>query len=268
MTMDAILNSLDGLSEEMQKEYKAGTGDLDGKFVLDVKGVSGMVLENVTNLKKSLEKERTNSRTAVKKLEAFEGIKDPKSALEAIEKVKEFANFNPEEVVAEKIKARESELIKRHDAEKKQLVSANQDVIGQLENLLVDQVATKALMDAKGSIELLLPILRRNVKMRKTDNGYIAEIVDAEGNPRIGDSDANPMTMPQLVAEMKGNDAFAPAFEGSGTTGSGATGDGGKTGAAGGSKSGTVKTVSMNDQDALDSNIEGIAKGQVTVVDS
>jgi hypothetical protein len=122
----------------------------------------------------------------------------------------------------------------------------------------------KAIAEYEGSVDLLLPHVLQQTRMRMTDNGsFIAEVVDREGSPRIGDSQGNPMTIPQLVEEMKSSDSFARAFNSSGATGSGATNNTSQnTGGTGRSRS-----ISRFDQDALNANIEQLASGEVTISD-
>jgi len=260
--MKAMLDSLDGMSEEMAKEYKPGEGDNAGKFVLDVEGAGGLVLENVTKLKSALSQERANAQTSAKKLELFAGIEDPAGALDAIKKVKEYANFDPDQKIAEGIKAQKDELISRHKVEKSALLANNKRITGQLENVLVQGAVLKALVEEKGNVELMLPHVQKFVRMRDTDGGYVAEVIDEQGNPKIGDTEANPLTIPQLVQEFKANPQFAAAFEGTGASGSGATG-GGKGGNV--KPGGHPRTIDASDQQALNNNIEAIAKGDVLV---
>jgi hypothetical protein len=87
---------------------------------------------------------------------------------------------------------------------------------------------------------------------------YVAKVVDAKGNDRIADGQATPMTIPQLVAEMSESSAYAPAFKGSGASGSG-TPPNVKTPA------GAVKTVAATDTAGFLANLDAIAKGEVKV---
>ena len=104
--------------------------------------------------------------------------------------------------------------------------------------------------------------------MRESASGtYIAEVLDKDGNPAIGDAQGNPQTIPQLVAQMKGDDAYAAAFDGTGQSGTGA---GGPDGEGGGGKpviQGGVRQILASDQAAIDANFEAIAEGTAEVVD-
>ena len=217
MALKAVLESLDGISEELQKEYK----EVDGKFILDVEAAGGLELEDVGKLRTALGKERANVKNLTAQIKKFDGI-DLDEAKEALSKVQELKDMDPEKKVQEGIKAREKQLRQQHEKEIKAAQDENVSLTKQLEQHLIKAAATKAIAAQEGSVDLLLPHVISFTKMRKNDQGnFIVEVVDAEGNARVGDSEGNPMTIPQLVDEMKASDAFAPAFKGTGSTGTG-----------------------------------------------
>ncbi len=258
--LQAKLPTLDGIDETVATFYSEQD---DGSFLLNVVGSSGFELENTTALKSALGKERSNAQTAAKALKAFEGL-DPKEARAAMEKLAEYADFDPDKKVEEAIKARETQMLKKHETQVSSLNDEKTILMQQLESNLVTSAATKAIAASEGSVDLLLPHVLQQTRMRMTDNGsFIAEVVDREGSPRIGDSQGNPMTIPQLVEEMKSSDSFARAFNSSGATGSGATNNASAT--AGGT--GRSRSISRFDQEALNANIEKLASGEVTISD-
>jgi hypothetical protein len=83
-------------------------------------------------------------------------------------------------------------------------------------------------------------------------------VVDGKGNPRIGDAQGNPMTIKQLVDELKQDPDFARNFEGSGSSGGGAP----RSNAGGG---GGVKTIAAGDNAAFLANLDGILDGSVKI---
>lgn len=274
MALKAVLANLDGLSAEVAKEYV----QRDGKFFLDVTAVDGVELSDVTGLKKALSTERTARETAERSLGSFKDI-DPTKAKDALAKVAEMANWNPEKEVAEKIRAREEQLIKKHGETTAQFEARIKRITKQLEGNLVIAAATKALADAQGSVALLLPHVQRFTRMRELEDGrFVVEVLDESGNVRIGDTHGNPMTIPQLVDEMKNNEQYAPAFKGTGSTGSGGNGGGtppktptgGKPIPQGGGKPaitpGSIR-ISRKDQAAINAHVDQIASGEAVLVD-
>ena len=105
-----------------------------------------------------------------------------------------------------------------------------------MDKLVRQAAATSAIAEAKGSVELLLPHVLANTRVKETDDGdFVVEVVDAKGNVRIGDSKGAPMDLKGLVAEMRQHETFARAFEGDGHSGTGKEADKG-----GGAKRGDV----------------------------
>ena len=259
--LQAHINTTEGLDESVASFY---TEQDDGSFLLNVTGANGFELENTAALKSALGKERANAQNASKALKAFEGL-DVEEAKTALSKMEEMANFDPDKRVAEAIKARETQLIKQHEMSLASLKEENGNLVSNLEQNLITSSATKAIAESEGSVNLLLPHVLNQTRMRRTDNGsFIAEVVDGTGNPRIGDAQGNPMTIPQLVEEMKASDGFARAFNSSGATGSGATNN---TNSNASSTTGRSRSISRFDQESLNSNIEQIASGEITLND-
>lgn len=258
MVMSAILKDLTEVDESLREHYKP-VKDGEG-FVLDVTPVDGLELSDTKKLRQALEVERGHANSAQGKLKTFDGI-NPTEAKEAIAKVKDMGDWDPDKKIQEGIAAREKQMVKKHEEEKKGLEDQNKGLMQQLTDNIIKATATAAIAAAKGSVGLLLPHVMKQTRMRKNDGGtLIAEVVDGDGNQRVGDSSGTPMTIPQLVDEMKQNDDFARAFEATGASGSGASGD---KGAGAGPK--PTGTVSRRDQGAVNRSIEDIASGKVTL---
>ncbi len=93
---------------------------------------------------------------------------------------------------------------------------------GALEKHLVSDAASRALADAKGSIDLLLPHVRSQCKVvRNEDGSYSVRVKDAQGDDRMNSS-GGWMGVAELVSEMKTQDAFARAFDSEVPAGTGA----------------------------------------------
>ena len=98
--------------------------------------------------------------------------------------------------------------------------------------------------------------------IKGSDGKFRPEVVNAEGNPRVGDSDGNPMTILQYVQEMKTQTTFAAGFPGANSSGSGKSGtdDSGKQ-----TQTRKGKTIPASDGKALSTGLEDIASGKSTV---
>lgn len=225
--LKAILASLDDAPDGARDFYQAGTAEAgtEGKFVLKVDPVDGFALENVAGLKSTLGKEMTQRKALEKTVKAFEGL-DADKAREALAKVEEFANLDPaadaDKIANGKVEAIKAQLLEKHAAD----LTARDTRITKLSEALDKRVrqaaATAALAEAKGSVELLLPHVLAHTRVKETEAGdFVVEVVDKDGNVRIGDSQGAPMDLKGLVAEMRKSDAYSRAFDGDGQSGGG-----------------------------------------------
>lgn len=260
MALEATRTTLDGLSDAEKAHYT----ETDGKFDLNVIPVNGRELQNVTGLQTALASERGSVKQLRKELKAFDGFDAVKSA-EAIKKAAEYDAMDLPKQQQQALEAQKKTLVETHNAAAKVAQTKYDELKSQHEVELIDSRIRKALTpEVTSTPTLLMPHLRSQVKMVENDNGmFIAQIIDNNGNPCVGDTDGNPMTIQQLVTKMSQNKEFAPLFKGVDASGSGAPAISKNAAPSGG----VVKTVSRSDQKALDANIDGIADGTVKVVD-
>jgi len=222
MALKAVLDKLDGLSDEFRKLYV----ERDGKFYLDVEAVDGWNLEDVRELKSALSSEREARKKAEGKVGAF-GELDPEKAKEAIQKLEEMKDWTPDEKVKEQIEVQVAAIKEKLQGEIDGHIKTVEDLNSQLSTHIIDNSALAALAKHKGNSKLLLPHVRQMVKAVKDENGrLIAQVVDEKGGPRISmkQGSTDPMEIEELVEWMKNQSDFAPGFEGNGASGSGAKG--------------------------------------------
>lgn len=100
---------------------------------------------------------------------------------------------------------------------------------GTVHKYLVTSGASEALAAENGMVDLAMPFVERQVKVVEQDGEFKAVVVDADGDPRISGGTGQPMTIRELVKEMKGQEKFAPLFKSEAKGGGGA--QPGKTGA-------------------------------------
>ncbi len=289
MALKAILTSVDGLAEDIVAHYKEKTVDGAKKFYLDVTGVDGLALEDVTALKttvatlrkseKTLRREVETGENVLRKHEAkFEGI-DPQSARDALGKIEDIANWDGETKVAEAVKvatdkatadaqARIDKLVIEHNDKVKNLDADLTSSTKQLNTALVTSKIAEAINKEEGNQELLMPHVERQVEMIKGDDGkYSPHVLDVSGDRRITDltDGKSYMTIPDLVAEMKDNATYAACFKGTGSSGAGKRGSGDGDGKKPASKDKKVVHIKHDDAEAVSANLEGIANGTVVV---
>jgi len=280
MTLAALISKDDhgSLTAELQGEY-VSKGD---QFILDVGPVDGFALEDASSLRAALELERDARKVAETATKKFKGI-DLVKAKAALATVAELGDMSVDDKVTEAMKVREVTLLDKFNGEKTTLEEKIALRTKQLENMLKDNAALIAIENHKGNSKLLLPHIRDFIKMRETDNGdLVAQVVDDKGVERIttksGSTDA--MSIDELVAWFKGQEAYQAAFSGDGQSGSGSTG-GPTTGpGTGGTPTvtpsipgapvkvalGSIK-IKSTDQESINAHWQQIASGEAIVTD-
>ena len=213
--------------------------------------VQQIVRDAVTEANAALEENRntilTEKRGLETKLKTF-GDLDPKKYAELVkaDEDREAANAKKRgdwEALDAKRKDELTALMAAKDEE-----IAKRDVV--IEDALVGQAVIRAITEADGNPLLIEHPVRAQVRL---EDGQ-AVVVDAEGKRRL--VGAEHMTIPQLVDEFKQNDAYAGAFAGTGSRGSGTP-----TGTGRGKM--PVGTVDANDPVAMGKNLEAIVDGSV-----
>lgn len=220
MPLKAVVDSIDDIAEAHRDLYKED-GD---KFILQVEPVNGFALENIEGLKGTLGKEMTKRKALEKEVLKYKDL-DPDKAREALAKLEELGNLDPakeaDRIVAERLEAAKKQLLDRHTKEIGDRDAKVGNLTKTIESLLIDNAATSAIAELKGAVKLLLPHVKSHTRVREADGKYVVEVVDAEGNARIGNSKGDPMTIKDLVQEMRQSEEFGRAFEGSGHSGGG-----------------------------------------------
>jgi hypothetical protein len=125
----------------------------------------------------------------------------------------------------DKVKA---EFAQAHQGEITKITTRATALQNQLYELMVDQAATAALAKEKGSTELLLPLVRQSVKVAEQDGKFSVFVVDPMGDRRYSGVTGEPMSIVELVAEMKSDKRFARAFDAEAPAGGGMTPGSGK----------------------------------------
>lgn len=153
-------------------------------------------------------------------LKAFEGIdpeefKNLKTAAEKAEREKQEGAGN--------WKALETQLLKKMEDERTAWDGERKKLRGALDNHLIDAAALAELSKHSDAPTLLLPHIKRQMQVIEQDGQFHARIVDNQGNVRIGKGAGSaPMTLAELMDEMRQSNDYALAFRGTGSSGGGA----------------------------------------------
>lgn len=213
---------LNSIPEDFRGLY-AETEEGSGKFKLDSDnpGVKSAVAA-VTRLNQALKASRAEAKAAKNNKVDLSPLADFGDTPEAIAetfngKINELQDSLKKkggedlQRQVEKIKA---DLAQAHakelDGSKKRIEA----LTGQLHNLLVTNEATAALTEA-GVIDadLALPFVTKQVAVEETDGKFSVSVKDDAGDVRYSGVTGQPMSIKELVAEMKGKEKFGPLFK-------------------------------------------------------
>lgn len=237
-------SDFEALSPVEQGHYTATEGAETHR--LAVEAVNGVELADTVGLKRSLQSERDLRSRAETALKPYDGL-DPVAARDALGKMDEISKWDPEEKLAEGKTQYEKQVRAQADAQLGKLneehvvalgllTDRNGTLTSQLTSTLIDAVATQAITEAKGSIDLLKPVIQSKVRTKVGDDGIlVVEVIDDDNLTRLSPVSGNtdPMTIGELVNELRNSDRYARAFDGTGASGAGGAGGAGSQGRGG-----------------------------------
>ena len=242
MPIKAVVETLEDAPEALREHYT----ERDGKFVLGVEPAAGFELGEIEPLKNALGAERGINEKMRRELERFGSVWDkdrkawthafePDKAKAALAELEDLRKLDPaseaDKIANAKFESAKSQLLEKHSSELQEREGRIGHLSSAVQALLIDQAATAALAEAKGAVDLLLPHVKAHARVKEVDGRFVVEIVGTDGNGRIADSKGTPMTIADLVAEMRGSEKFGRAFDGEGHSGSGKEHDNGQGGA-------------------------------------
>lgn len=237
--------AIKAIVDEIPKGMEAFYLEDNGRFRLNVEPVDGFELDNIIGLKKTLSDVRAD-REKLRGTVAKFGDLDPdaaRAALEAMPELESLRQLDPkseaDKIAAAKIEAATKALGKKHAEAMEAATARAETLMRTVDDVLRKQAATKALADAKGSVDLLLPHVMARTRVVENDGRFSVEVLDEYGNARVNNKGEG-LTLGDFVSEMRNNETYGRAFEPSGSTGSGKgpTSGGGSAGATSGDMGG------------------------------
>ena len=207
------VESLDAVPENFRVFYvEAG----EGFKVNSEDGATAAAVASISGLAKSLNAARNDAKNNKVDLSALADYgTNPVDIAEAV--TAKMTELNDQikaggkaKIDVDKIKA---DLSAAHATEMEKRDAREQGLQGQLYGMLVTSEATKAITDNKGIPELLMPFIKDQVQVVEQDGNLNAYVVDGDNNQRYSGTTGAPMTIAELVVEMKGNKQFGRIFE-------------------------------------------------------
>jgi hypothetical protein len=213
-TMDfdfSPVDSVDKVPAQFKPLYSQQAGQ-DGKFTVDpnfapiAEAINGFNKSNKT-LREQL---KTVKPTDLSPLAEYGD--SPESIAAAVQaKIAEASGTKGVEV-AKQVDAAKAAIVEANRKELEKRDTRNQALQTQLYGLIVDNAATAAVAELKGVPELLLPFIKQQVKVVEQDGAFHAHVIDGKGEVRYGVT-GSPMTIKELVVEMKAQEKYGRLFE-------------------------------------------------------
>ncbi len=208
-SLEEVPEGFRGLYVQTNKDDAAGGFSFHEDFSVHTNG-----------LRKALDTERGSVRTSTEAMRNWKVLGEtPKAVQEKIDTLqKQVTEGKDGSVDWNKLKGdlntAHGKAIEAKDVELSQMLKS-------LSSHLIDGEATRAITEAKGSVNLLLPHIKSATKVIKSPEGhYVVQVVDAAGDPR-GNTVGGFMNIKDLVSEMRTQEDFLRAFDPIKTTGSG-----------------------------------------------
>jgi hypothetical protein len=215
------VEALDTVPENFRVLYVAS----DSGFKLNSEdGATSAAVASITGLAKSLTAARGDAKKGKVDLSALSDYGDTVELIaEGVttkleELTKQIKDGGKAKIDIEKIKA---DLAVAQAAENTRRDAREQGLQNQLYGMLVTSEATTAITAHKGVPELLMPFVKQQVQVVEEDGKLNAFVVDKDNNQRYSGTTGAPMTISELVVEMKGNAQFGRVFESEAPSGPG-----------------------------------------------
>lgn len=209
-------------------EFRALYVEKDGKHVIN--DTMGAVVGAVTGMNKTIKATRAENETLRKGAVDLSALSefgatpaDIKAAFDA--RVAELTTKGGDK--AQAIEAVRKEMAAANAKAVEGATKQSEALRGQLYTHLVRNAATAAISELKGVPELLLPFVEKSVRVVDNEGVFTPTVVNDAGEQRYG-ATGQPMTIKELVSEMKGNAAvYGRLFDSDKQAGGGGANPGG-----------------------------------------
>ena len=211
MALKSILESLDGLSEDVKKEYT----EKDGKFYLDIEGLDEH--PGVGALKRAKDHEKTLRQKAEEKATSLE---DQLTA-----KDNEIEGLRTGAVPKDDVNALKTSYEQKLSGKETEFNEKYGKLNSLVEKHMLDGKALELATEISTVPALLVPHIRGRLKLEEVNGELSVSVLDATGKPSAA-------SMDDLRKELLSNKNFAPILIGSKASGGGANGGSGGGGAS------------------------------------
>lgn len=211
MALKSILESLDGLSEDVKKEYT----EKDGKFYLDIEGLDEH--PGVGALKRAKDHEKTLRQKAEGKVTELENT--------LTEKETEIEGLRTGAVPKDDVNALKTSYETKLSTKEAEFNERFGKLNSLVEKHMLDGKALEMATAISTVPALLVPHIRGRLKLEEVNGELSISVLDSAGKPSAASLD-------DLSKELLSNKNFAPILIGSKASGGGASGGSGGGGAS------------------------------------
>lgn len=211
MALKSILESLDGLSEDVKKEYT----EKDGKFYLDIEGLDEH--PGVGALKRAKDHEKSLRQKAEGKVTELENT--------LTEKETEIEGLRTGAVPKDDVNALKTSYETKLSTKEAEFNEKYGKLNGLVEKHMLDGKALEMATAISTVPALLVPHIRGRLKLEEVNGELSISVLDQSGKPSAASLD-------DLSKELLSNKNFAPILIGSKASGGGASGGSGGGGAS------------------------------------
>lgn len=198
----------------------------DGKFA--VTDGTKAIVEAVNGLNQALGKERGKKQVDLSLLSEFGA--SPEEIRKGVDQRIAEAGKSANESTEERLQKLREEVTLASRKEIEKVASERDAYKSHLESTIIDKEAICHISKHKGVPELLLPFVKQQTKVISEDGRFVTAIVDAKGERRYSPINAQPLTIEDLVLEMKANPIYGRVFESTAPNGGGMGPNAGKGG--------------------------------------
>ncbi|WVW77392.1 head scaffolding protein [Stenotrophomonas phage vB_SmaS_Bhz59] len=204
------VESLDKVPEKFRVLYGQQAGE-DGKFaVADTYKPIAESINGFNTTTKTLRQQLKDKNVDLSPLAEFGD--SPADIATKVKEAIEAAGASKNQDVQKQIEGVKNGLTEAHKKELEKHATRNQALQTQLYGLMVENAATSAVAELKGIPELLMPFIKQQVKVAEEDGQFKVQVIGSDGEVRYG-STGSPMTIKELVTEMKGQEKYGRLFE-------------------------------------------------------
>lgn len=216
-SLDAVPADFRGLYVQDGDKYKLGS---------DHAGVKSAVTA-ILGLNTALKAARLEAAAAGKKAVDLSPLAEfgdsPTAILEGFQmRLADTKKAKGVEDVEKAVKAARDALQGEHTRVVTALETKNVRLTGQLHSLLIGSAATAALAEADAvDVDLALPHVVKQLKVVENNDELSVVVLGSDGEPRYSGVTTKHLSIPELVAEMKGSKKYEPLFRSAAPSGGG-----------------------------------------------